>query len=258
MLGSQESLVPSPQNSLFAPAPQAPGCPPTLHPLAPVSSSPHPLQTLPEATRQMLSCPSQRQGPGCRGLSVAGARSPELNGCIQRERWPRRAQCWTVLPVSLEKAGGLIFLCLRSFALQSPSAPHTHRHTDLHRCAHETYTLWHTHTDTHVHTQMQTHTHVPAPPPHTHAQLRGRWLSRKGWPGPSVCSGWSPAGVGTSGPPRVCWAGVHKWASSPGLHLTDCGFLGGPGPRSSVPACGEDGMLSSEPTGPLVLRGFPA
>lgn len=187
MLGSQESLVPSPQNSLFAPAPQAPGCPPTLHPLAPVSSSPHPLQTLPEATRQMLSCPSQRQGPGCRGLSVAGARSPELNGSIQREWWPRCPQCWAALPVSLEKAGGLIVLCLRSFALQSPSAPHTRRHTDLHRCAHETCMLWHTHTDTHVHTQMQTHTRARPTPPHTHAapgQVALPGLSRKGWPWP--------------------------------------------------------------------------
>ena len=99
---------------------------------------------------------------------MAGARSPELNGSIQREWWPRRPQCWTALPVSLEKASGLIVLCLRSFALQSPSAPHTRRHTDLHGCAHETCTLWHTHTDTHVHTQMQTHTH--ARPTHTHTR----------------------------------------------------------------------------------------
>lgn len=133
----------------------------TLWPPRPLPHTlPEGLQTLPEATRQTLSCPGQRQGPGCRGLSVAGARSPELNGYIQREWWPRRPQCWTVLPVSLEKAGGLIFLCLRSFALQSPSAPHTHRHTDT--CA------------------RPTPTHTRAAP----RQVALPGLSRKGWPWP--------------------------------------------------------------------------
>lgn len=95
----------------------------------------------------------------------------------------------------LWKASGLIVLCLRSFALQSPSAPHTRRHTDLHGCAHETCTHADTHTDTHVHTQMQTHTRA-RPPTHTHTQLQGRWpclgSAGRAGPGPSVCSGWSP------------------------------------------------------------------
>ena len=111
----------------------------------------------------------------------------------------------------------------------------------------------------HTCTHTYKHIHMCLPhPPYTHTQLQGRWpglgSAGRAGPGPSVCSGWSPAGVGISGPRRVCRAGVHKCTSSPGLHFTDCGFLDGPGPWSSVPTCREDGMLSSEPTGLLVLR----
>ena len=120
-------------------------------------------------------------------------------------------------------------------------------HTDLHRCAHETYThVYGIHIQIRTCTHRYKHIHIcPPHPPYIHTQLQGRWPSLgsagRAGPGPSVCSGWSPAGVGISGPPRVCRAGVHKCTSSPGLHLTDCGFLGGPGPRSSVPICGDGG-----------------
>ena len=136
-------------------------------------------------------------------------------------------------------------------ALTAHSCTHLSSHIPTHRCigAHR------------AHTYVHIHMCLPHPP-YTHTQLQGRWpglgSAGRAGPGPSVCSGWSPAGVGISGPRRVCRAGVHKCTSSPGLHLTDCGFLDGPGPRSSVPTCREDGMLSSEPTGLLVLQGFPA
>ena len=141
-------------------------------------------------------------------------------------------------------------------------APHTQTYTDVHTkhthtCMAYTYRYARAHTDTNTYTYAR-----PTPHTYTHSSRAGgpAWVQQEGLAlAPLSALGGLQRGWEFQGHPG--YAG-REFTSAPAaqafISLTVASWVAlVPGPQCP-PVGREDGMLSSEPTGLLVLRGFPA